>query len=71
MGNGGQKMNEVKTINFDDLDNYECECGNTTSDNGFFPCDEAGNMIEPTAESGWKALYVCADCGAIHTIKAE
>lgn len=42
-----------------------CICGNTPSDDGFYPCDSHGNEIEPTSESGWIELYVCAACGRI------
>ncbi|MEO5644449.1 MAG: hypothetical protein ABIQ40_01995 [Bacteroidia bacterium] len=42
-----------------------CICKNTTSESGFYPCNEEGNEIEPTKASGWNGLYVCADCGRI------
>jgi hypothetical protein len=48
-----------------DLDAWRCICGNTPVGNGFFPCDESGNEIEPTIGSGWTDLYVCARCGRI------
>jgi hypothetical protein len=40
-----------------------CICGNTPSSDGFYPCDEKGNEMEPVA--GWNDLYVCARCGRI------
>jgi len=43
-----------------------CGCGNNTLLDGFFPCDEKGNEIEPTINSNWNGLYVCAKCGQIH-----
>ena len=42
-----------------------CLCGNTPTDSGFFPCNEAGVEIEPTEKDGWDDLYVCAGCGRI------
>lgn len=42
-----------------------CICKNTPSDGGFYPCDKEGNEMEPTIESDWSGLYVCADCGRI------
>ena len=40
-----------------------CICGNTPTSDGFYPCDEAGNEMEPV--KGWRDLYVCARCGRI------
>jgi hypothetical protein len=40
-----------------------CLCGNKPSGDGFYPCDEKGNEMEPV--SGWKGLYVCFRCGRI------
>jgi hypothetical protein len=28
---------------------WVCECGNTPSGDGFYPCDEKGNEMEPIA----------------------
>lgn len=48
-----------------DPDAWRCICGNTTFSDGFFPCDERGNEMEPTIGSGWTDLYVCTRCGRI------
>lgn len=40
-----------------------CLCGNKPSGDGFYPCDEKGNEMEPA--TGWKGLYVCFRCGRI------
>ena|ERR1700761_5103140 len=48
-----------------DEDAWICICGNTPVDDGFYPCDENGNELEPTIGSGWTDLYVCANCGRI------
>jgi hypothetical protein len=48
-----------------DSDAWVCPCGNRPTDGGFYPCDTDGHEIEPTLESSWKGLYVCADCGRI------
>jgi hypothetical protein len=42
-----------------------CICGNTPVDDGFYPCDKDGNEMEPSVESDWEDLYVCARCGRI------
>jgi hypothetical protein len=46
-------------------DAWICICGNTPDSDGFYTCDEAGDEIEPTADSDWNGLYVCANCGRI------
>jgi len=48
-----------------DEDAWVCICKNTPSDEGFYPCDEEGNEIEPVIGSGWNALFVCDRCGRI------
>jgi hypothetical protein len=48
-----------------DEDAWVCICKNTPVDDGFYPCDEKGNEMEPTIGSGWTDLYVCARCGRI------
>lgn len=46
-------------------DNWICLCKNTPVDDGFYPCDETGEEVEPTKEE-WKTnAYVCAACGRI------
>jgi len=42
---------------------WVCICGNTPSEDGFYPCDKDGNEIEPV--EGWEGLYVCDRCGRI------
>jgi len=42
---------------------WVCQCGNSPTSDGFFPCDEMGQEMEPVA--GWRDLYVCNRCGAI------
>jgi hypothetical protein len=39
---------------------WVCLCGNTPSDDGFYPCNEQGEEVEPTAD--WDNLYVCSKC---------
>lgn len=46
-------------------DGWICICGNTPADDGFYPCDQDGNEIEPTVGSAWAGLYVCFKCGRI------
>lgn len=40
-------------------------CGNYTILDGFEPCDEAGNLREPTP--GWPGLYRCEFCHLVGT----
>jgi hypothetical protein len=42
---------------------WVCICGNTPSEDGFYPSDKDGNQIEPV--EGWEGLYVCDRCGRI------
>jgi len=42
---------------------WVCVCGNTPSSDGFYPCDQNGNEMEPV--KGWQDLYVCDRCGRI------
>lgn len=46
-------------------DAWICVCGNMPAQGGFYPCDRAGNEMEPDIGSDWDGLYVCADCGRI------
>jgi hypothetical protein len=48
-----------------DCDAFRCVCGNTASGSGLFPCDRAGNEVEPTAKDWPEELYVCGDCGRV------
>jgi len=47
----------------DDVDAWICICGNAPASDGFYPCDDKGNEIEPTA--AWNGIYVCLRCGRI------
>lgn len=47
-----------------------CVCGNTPTSDGFYPCDQNGNEMEPV--KGWPDLYSCGRCGRIvnqHTLE--
>lgn len=48
-----------------DRDAWLCICGNTPTSDGFYPCDEDGNEMEPSKGSGWNGLYVCGRCGRV------
>ena len=56
---------EFITADKTDSDAWRCICGNTPVSDGFFPCDENGDEMEPTIGSGWTDLYVCARCGRV------
>lgn len=49
----------------EDVQAWECICGNTTCRAGFTSCDSAGNEMQPTIDSGWQDLYLCLECGRI------
>lgn len=41
-----------------------CLCGNDELTDGFYPCDEQGNEVQP--DDRWnEKLYVCFRCGRI------
>lgn len=48
-----------------------CDCGNDTSQEGFFPCDRDGNEVEPLLGVWTEPLYVCARCRKIRKIIME
>jgi hypothetical protein len=56
-------QNEVITHEAGNEEAWICLCDNTPSEDGFYPCDEKGNEVEPVA--GWGGLYVCFRCGRI------
>jgi hypothetical protein len=56
---------EKITTNGEDPDWWICICKNKPDSEGFYPCDEYGNEIEPIIGSGWTNLYVCAKCKRI------
>jgi hypothetical protein len=56
-------QDEVITHAAGDDEAWTCLCGNEPSEDGFYPCDEKGDEVEPVA--GWSGLYVCLRCGRI------
>lgn len=46
-------------------DEWDCVCRNHASAEGFHPCDEQGNAVEPTAADWPDPLYRCDRCGRI------
>ena len=49
-------------------DEWLCDCGNQAHTDGFFPCDSNGAEMEPTVNSEWNGLYVCARCERFHQV---
>ena len=39
-----------------------CLCGNTPDSEGFAPCDDSGDTVEPTEAGGWNGHYRCDRC---------
>jgi hypothetical protein len=56
-------QDEVITHEAGNEEAWICLCDNTPSDDGFYPCDETGNEVEPVAD--WSGHYVCFRCGRI------
>lgn len=46
-----------------DRDAWICICGNMPHDDGFYPCDEHGDEVDP--DNRWHGLHVCDRCGRI------
>ena len=46
-------------------EDWECLCGNTPMQDGFFPCNTQGELVEPTPEEWVTNYYVCDRCGRI------
>lgn len=44
---------------------WACLCGNQPWESGFYPCDAAGNEVDPTPTDWTTNWYVCAQCGRI------
>ena len=42
-----------------------CKCGNTPSNEGFYPCNSEGEKVDPTPEEWNTKLYVCNKCGVM------
>lgn len=46
-------------------DAWVCVCGNTPGDDGFYPCNQKGMVVQFVIGSDWANLYVCYGCGRI------
>lgn len=58
-------IEEIKRINIaNKCGEWHCVCGNMAEKDGFFPCNESGEEVEPDAN--WSKYYVCARCGRIY-----
>ena len=66
MKNNPKKL-KVAALNFPD--GGSCTCGNIAGGQGFFPCNEKGEEVEPTDEAWTARCYICDACGNI--IKQE
>jgi len=43
---------------------WECPCGNVAEYDGFYPCNDKGEEVEP--DTNWSLLYICRRCGKIY-----
>jgi hypothetical protein len=55
---------ELITADKNDRDAWLCICGNTPADDGFYPCDQRGDELEPTEAVAGVAHYMCAIAAA-------
>jgi hypothetical protein len=56
---------KIMTITSTAPDEWECVCGNRPRLEGFYPCNEQGEQVEPTPGDWTTDCYVCDRCGAI------
>ena len=42
---------------------FSCDCGNTAWSDGYQPCNDKGEEVEPNKD--WGGLYVCGRCKTI------
>ena len=47
------------------LAQWRCPCGNDPTQDGFYPVDAAGRLVEPTPEDWRTNEYGCARCGRV------
>lgn len=57
--------NEIKIIQGD----LECSCGNNLDAEGFYPCNELGEYVEPGVE--WDNHYRCSKCYSVILLKED
>lgn len=58
-------LGKIGLENPDDEDSWICTCGNTPMREGFYPCNEKGEEVEPTPEEWTTHCYICSKCGNI------
>ena len=60
-----KNIEEVKKTNIaNKYGEWERVCGNMAEKDGFSPCNENGEEVEPDAN--WSLFYVCDRCGRIY-----
>ncbi|MGN7300398.1 hypothetical protein [Ferdinandcohnia sp. SAFN-114] len=57
-------MDKKKIIKVALKDDFKCECGNQSHLDGFYPCNEDGEYVEPSPS--WKGHYKCDSCDQIY-----
>lgn len=48
-----------------DEDAWECLCGNTPDNEGFYACTRDGYAVDPTPKLWKENLYMCFSCGRV------
>jgi hypothetical protein len=56
-------IKELITHETGNAEAWICICGNRPNYDGFFPCNQNGDEMNPG--KGWEDLYVCGRCGRI------
>jgi hypothetical protein len=59
------KIGRVLKINL--TDDFTCHCGNHSGEEGLFPCDESGKLMEPV-EGVWEGHCKCLRCDQVYQI---
>lgn len=65
----GHEMKKIEVIVL--ATEEECECGNTSSGEGFFSCDADGNLLGADRKDKWFGLYKCARCGRFVVLQPD
>lgn len=51
-----------------EADAHVCGCGNSASDDGFYPVNSRGEFVEPTYTAWDTDEYACSICGVRHRL---
>lgn len=60
-------MTAIRIVAMDE--DFKCTCGNSSFGDGFYPCDEHGNEMQPLMSSTWAVHYLCNQCDQVYLDK--